>query len=271
MAAFVNLGDTQVLSVVRTVLLGLLPPGIEVIRAYGNRVPEPIGPDFCVLSPPHIRTRLSTNRDTDLDLSVTGQIVAETLVVSAGAPLLAGTPLYGPAVRPGSLVTAVAPDGASYTVTPPQTTPPGSTIYVGQHTMLAPTDLVCQCDVHGPNSSLNASALAITWRDDAACQLIKAASGPLEMQPLYADEPRMVPFTNAEAQWEDRWVVDLHLQANILVTVGQEFADELAVGLLPVDLFLVPRPIPPGPVTGVALEDGSGSWLFEDGAAMEWG
>jgi hypothetical protein len=271
MSASVNFGDTQVLTVVRAVLLGLLPPGIEVIRAYGNRVPEPLGPDFCVLSPPLRRDRLSTNRDTDTDQSVIGGIAGETLVVTAGAALLPGYPLYGPAVVAGSFVTAVAADGLSYTVTPPQSAPAGSTIYVGRHAMVQPTDLVCQCDVHGPNSSGNASILAITWRDDAACQLIEAAAGPLEMQPLYADDPRLVPFQNAEAQWEDRWVVDLHLQANIAVSLGQQFAASLRVGLFPVDLRL-PTPVTPTvPVGAVGLEDGSGAWAFEDGTLMEWG
>jgi hypothetical protein len=50
----------------------------------------------------------------------------------------------------------------------------------------------------------------------------------------------MAAFQNAESQWEDRWVVDLHLQANVVVTVGQEFADEVLIRMFPVDLFIVP-------------------------------
>lgn len=274
MSASVNLGDTQVLTVVRTVLLGLLPPGTEVIRAYGNRVPEPLGPDFCVLTPPQRRDRLSTNRDTDTDLAVWGGIVGTTLTVQHGGALLPGYPLYGPAVAPGSAVTAAASDGVTYTVTPSQGVPAGSKIYVGRHAMQVPTDLVCQCDVHGPNSSSNAAAIAITWRDDAACQLIAAASGPLEMAPLYADDPRLVPFQNAEDQWEDRWVVDLHLQANIVVSLGQQFADVVTVDLFPVDLVL-PEPVapvppgPPGPAAG--LESGTGVWIFDNGRLVGWG
>ena len=239
--ALVNFGDIQVLAVVRTVLLGLLPPGIEVIRAYGNRAPEPIGPDFCVLSPPHIRERLSTNRDADLDLRVAGHITGSTLVVEDGFALQVGYPLYGPHVAPGSRIVAAGPLPNEYTVAPPQTVPAGTTVYVGRHAMLQAADLVMQCDVHGPNSSINATAISVAWRDDAGYQLVRAASGPLEMAPLYADDPRMVPFQNAESQWEDRWIVDLHLQGNVIVTLGQEFADVVVIGMFPVDLFLDPH------------------------------
>jgi hypothetical protein len=49
-----------------------------------------------------------------------------------------------------------------------------------------------------------------------------------------------VPFTNAEDQWEDRWIVELHTQANVVVTLGQEFADEVTVDLIAADLFYGP-------------------------------
>jgi hypothetical protein len=158
--------------------------------------------------------------------------------------LLPGYTLYGPHVVRGSVITAAGSVANSYTVTPPQMVPAGSTIYVGRHVMLQPADLVYQCDVHGPNSSMNAAAIHTTWRDDAGYQMVKAVSGPLEMAPLYADDPRMVPFQNAESQWEDRWIVDLHLQANIIVTLGQEFADDVVIGLYPVDLILIPSITP---------------------------
>lgn len=244
MPALVNLGDTQALAVVRTVLLELLPPGIEVIRAFGNKVPEPVGDDFCVVTPLR-RERLATNRDTDLDLRVTGSITDDIMLVQQpGITLLPGYTLYGPHVVRGSVITATGPNAHSYVVAPPQAVPAGSTIYVGRHVMLQPADLVYQCDVHGPNSSMNAAAIHTAWRDDAGYQMVKAASGPLEMAPLYADDPHMAPFQNAEAQWEDRWIVDLHLQANIIVTLGQEFADEVVIGLYPVDLFLIPHIVP---------------------------
>jgi hypothetical protein len=242
MPSLVNFGDTEILSVMRAVLLEWLPSGVDVIRAYGNRVPEPLTPDFCVLSPLR-RERLSTNRDTNIDIKLTGGIVGNTLTVETGGPVQAGYPLYGLAVVPGTVVTAALPTAGprgSYTVTPAQSVMAGSKIYAGRHAMLHPADCVYQCDVHGPNSSANVMAIATTWRDEYGCQRFLDASGALEMQPLYADDPHMAAFQNAESQWEDRWVVDLHLQANVVVTVGQEFADEVLIRMFPVDLFIVP-------------------------------
>jgi hypothetical protein len=190
------------------------------------------------------RERLSTNRDTDFDLKVIGSIAGETMTVTTGPALLAGYALYGPGVARGSVITAAGPDPRTYTVAPPQSAPAGTVIYVGRHLMIQPVDFVFQVDVHGPASSSNVMALATTWRDDAGCQLLAAAAAPFEMQPLYADDPHMAAFTNAEATWEDRWIVDLHLQVNTVVTLGQEFADELDLGLIPVDLFLIPRVTP---------------------------
>jgi hypothetical protein len=165
------------------------------------------------------------------------------LTVTAGPALAAGYTLYGPAVARGSAVTAVLPTPGSYTVAPAQTVLAGSHIYAGRHLMQQPVDVVYQCDVHGPNSSMNALAIQTTWRDEIGCELLAQAS-PYGLAPLYAEDPRMVPFVNAEAQWEDRWVVDLHTQANLLVSLGQEFADRLGLELYPVDLFLDPTVTP---------------------------
>jgi hypothetical protein len=242
MPALVNFGDTEILSVMRAVLLELLPPGVDVIRAFGNRVPEPLGPDFCVLTPLR-RERLSTNRDSDIDIQLIGGIAVDTLTVTSGPALQSGYRLYGPTVTPGTVVTAALPAPgliASYTVTPAQSVAAGSRLYAGRHAMMQPADCVYQCDVHGPGSSANVMTIATAWRDEYGCQRFADASGALEMQPLYADDPHMAGFANAESQWEDRWIVDLHVQANIIVSVDQEFFDEVRLDLFPVDLLIVP-------------------------------
>ena len=222
MPALVTFGDAEALAVVRSVLLGLLPDDVEVIRAQSNRVPEPATPDFCVLTPLR-RERLSTNRDINTDIILTGGIAGDTLTVETyrgATTLLRGYPLYGAVVAPGTVVTWVNETPDEYTVTPPQTVPPGSAIYAGRHAMIHAADLVYQCDVHGPASDANAMIIATTWRDDAGVTLITTGAGPLEMAPLYAGDPAQVPFINAESQWENRWIVELHLQANITVSLA---------------------------------------------------
>jgi len=233
----VNLGDTAIMTAMRTVMLGILPSGVDVIRAQVNRVPEPASQDFCVITPLR-RDRLSTNRSADTDIKLIGSIAGTTLTVTQGPAILAGYDLYGPGVALGSLVTAILPTPGTYTVAPAQSLPAGSKLYAGRHTMQVSQDLVFQADVHGPNSDINAQILATTWRDDAGCELLAAAASPNELQPLYAEEPRQLPFINAESQFETRWSVDLHVQANIEVSLGQEFMEAVHLGMFPVDVFL---------------------------------
>jgi hypothetical protein len=113
----------------RTVLLGILPDGVECIRAQQNRVPEPQGADFCIFSP-ILRTRLATNTDTYID-----------------AP---GTP----------------PVGMRNTLLAMQT--PGAAP-IGLRNSLAPMQITVQIDVHGPSSSDNAQMISTLLRDEYAC------------------------------------------------------------------------------------------------------
>ncbi|NBW08597.1 MAG: hypothetical protein EBR82_11290 [Caulobacteraceae bacterium] len=51
--------DVQIFTAVRALLLAIVPAGVDVLRGEVNRVPEPIGPNFVILSP-RTRVRLST-------------------------------------------------------------------------------------------------------------------------------------------------------------------------------------------------------------------
>ena len=243
MVALVNFGDVEIITAMRAVLLDLVPTGVDVIRALDNRVPEPNGDNFVVITPLR-RERLATNANTDTDIRLTGSIAGTTLTVETGPVLLPGYSLYGLLVAPRTAVVASLADPGTYTVTPAQSVPAGSKLYAGRHAMMQPFDMVYQCDIHGPRSELNAQAISTTWRDERGCELMAAAAPLLGIRPLYADDPRMVAFVNAESQWEDRWIVDLHLQANIVVELGQEFAEVVEVEIYPTDLVVVPEPIP---------------------------
>lgn len=66
MSATLSLTESQTLTALRTFLTGLLPAGVEVVRGQTNRVPEPAGADFVVMTP-ILRQRLATNTDTYTD------------------------------------------------------------------------------------------------------------------------------------------------------------------------------------------------------------
>lgn len=58
--------ESDALGVLRAFLLGILADGTEVIRGLDNRVPEPVGADFVVMTP-ILRERIETNVSTYRD------------------------------------------------------------------------------------------------------------------------------------------------------------------------------------------------------------
>lgn len=96
-----------------------------------------------------------------------------------------------------------------------------------------------QLDFYGPSAADNANLIATLMKSDYACGQIEASG--LSMDPLYAEEPRQIPFVNAENQYEKRWTVQCALQFNPTVVVSQQFATSLEV--IPANIDVV---FPPG-------------------------
>lgn len=87
--------------------------------------------------------------------------------------------------------------------------------------------LTVQLDCYGPLSSDWSDILSTLLRDNVGCQALLPVC-----QPLYADDPIRAPLTNAELQYEDRWIVQAVIQVNPIVTTAQDYA----VVLGPIDL-----------------------------------
>lgn len=100
------------------------------------------------------------------------------------------------------------------------------------------TQLAIQVDTFGPASADNAQLLSTLLRSDWACDQFSAYA--FAVSPLYTSEPRQMKFNNESMQVEQRWTTDVYLQADIAVTVPQQFADELSVGLIEVDAAYPP-------------------------------
>ena len=228
----INMTEAQVLTVVRTFLLSVLPPGIEVVRGEANSVPEPQADDFLVLWPIG-RERISTNVDTYFDdPAAQAYQVSPTVDTEAGAKIETETD----ASILSEAITLYHP---------------------GQRNALQATRMTVQVDVHGPASADNVQAISTLFRDQYACDLFRRGpaidaentdpvdtetgeaitSEGLDIQPLYASDPRQVPFLNAEQNYEYRWSIDLVLQANIIVTIPQQFADQLSATPISVDAY----------------------------------
>ena len=245
MPATVSLTEVGVLSALRGFLLDILAPGVEVIRAENNRVPEPKGSDFCVLTPT-ARMRLATNTVSYSDVIFTGAIVGNTLTVAevqfgtiavgqmVTGPGVVTTPIIGaPAILTesgsaiGTIVSDSPPSVGQFTIATAQNVA-SQIMYAGVRSARQPTRLTVQIDVHGPNSAENAQAISTLLRDGYGCYQF-AASG-YDVQPLYADEPRQTPFINGENQYEFRWTVNAVLQANIVIDMPQAFFTDVRIG-----------------------------------------
>jgi len=91
-------------------------------------------------------------------------------------------------------------------------------------------ELTMQIDFYGPLSGDWSAQISTLFRDEYGVD----ALGP-NCAPLYADHARMIPLTNAENQYEQRWSLDCAIQYNPVVTAPQQFANTLTAELISVD------------------------------------
>ena len=228
--------ESAIFTTLRAFLLGILPAGTPVIQAQQNRAPEPQQGDFVIMTP-LTSLRLATNIDTAVDAYFQGAISGTTLTVSevAYGSLNVGSPVYGSGVAPGTSITALAGGTGgvgAYTINISQSAPLAP-MAGGVNAILQKQEFHVQLDVHGPNSANNAKTIATLFRDEYAYnQFNPPVSG---VAPLYADAPAQRPFINDQDQYEWRWVLELHMQINQTVTLGQQFFDVATLTLVEID------------------------------------
>lgn len=233
--------QSQIQTALRQFLLSILPANVEVIEGQDSRVPEPSGVDFVVMTVLR-RDRISTNLDIFADCKFTASISGTTMTVSAvqRGTIIAENQIFGVDVVANSSIQSQisgTPGGiGTYQITPSQTVE-SETISAGNWNMQQATKVVMQLDVHSANvgdSSDMTETISTVFRDGYAARYFKE-NGDL-LSPLHADDPKQIPFINAEQQWETRWVVTAEFEANQIVTgLPQEFADVLTPGLINVD------------------------------------
>ena len=105
-------------------------------------------------------------------------------------------------------------DAAVAQLSPPYT--------VGSKTYTQPTQIDVQVDIHGPASSENTQIVLALFFTDDACTFFYNLNP--DIAPLYSSEPRQIVFVNENDQFEDRWTLDLSIQANIDIVRPQQFA-----------------------------------------------
>lgn len=225
----ISLTQDQIDTALRFFLLGILPDGIEVVKGQENRVPEPAGANFVVFNITGDE-RLSTNIDEYHDCAFTASIAGTLMnVVSVeSGEIVPGVLLSGPRVAPGTkVVSGTLTNGAGTLVVNVSQTVPLATLSAGSRTASQSLQLRIQIDVHGPDSSENARIITTMFRDTYAVEQFQA-SGIADVTPLYADDPKQLPYSNAEQQIEQRWVIDAAIQAVPVVQgLPQQFTSDV--------------------------------------------
>jgi hypothetical protein len=236
--------QSDALTSLRSFLLDVLPDGIDVIVGKQNRVPEPANPNFVVMSPLRI-ARLGTNFEKGFDVKFTGTVAGTVLTVASvqHGIILLGRFLYGVNVTsPTRIVEQLS--GATggigtYRLSQNQAVP-SKTLAAGYWQYRQPAEMTVQLDFHSADlsSSDMAQTVSTIFRSDYGVRFFAALSP--DVTPLYADDPTQQPFVNDQQQYEWRWVLSACMQVNDIAQVGQQFADEVHIGLIEVDSHYPP-------------------------------
>lgn len=235
-----NQADIQ--AALRSFLLEVLQgvDGLEVVEGQDNRVPEPKPSEYVVMTPTR-RARLATNLDSYADTLFTGSIAGTVLTVSAVAhgTVKVGATLFGAGLVAGTKIAALGTGTGgvgTYVINNSQTVASGP-IASGAMAVTQPTEVWMQLDVHSAdlaNGSDMAQSIATMLRDQFAVDFFAGVNPAIS--PLYAEEPRQLPFESGESQYESRWVVEVVLQADQVYSgIPQQFAAALSVITVNVD------------------------------------
>jgi len=222
-----SITEKQVIAALRTYLLSVVPVNTEVIRGLDNRVSEPVGNNFITMTP-ILRERLEWNTDTYTDTQTLSFTTLTAPTPGTAISNVANT-AHGTVLSVSGLNVLVSISAGYYFAVSDVITGVGTVTSVayGSKLMLQPTKMTIQLDVHGAASGDNAQMISTTWRDQYAVDSL-AASGS-DVAPLYAGEPRQMSYLNGEQQIEERWVVDIVLQANIVVAVPVQLGTKATI------------------------------------------
>lgn len=218
----------------------VLPSDVVITQGQPNRVAEPAALRFAIMSPPRFE-RLETNVDTATDANFTGSVAGTTMTITAvdsrfpNGKIGVGSVVFGPNLQPNTTVTAVLTGTGqvgTYAVTPSQTAASGA-VSAGTTTKQMNVKVTVAIDFHAADGSSGdlANTVSTLMRDPFAIDQFANQQPNFGVVPLHADDAVQRPFFNDQQQVEWRWVVEALLQANIVVTVPQQFADSVALDL----------------------------------------
>jgi hypothetical protein len=206
----------------------------DVIVAVVNRVPEPRVANFVVMQPLRI-ARLRTNVDRDQDVRFTGSIAGSAMTVTAVdfGTLLPGATVFGVDVATSTQIVSGPGGAGSYQVSVAQTLS-SRTLSAGGATLEQGAEFTVQLDFHSADNRASSLAQIVSTvlRDPVGVRMFAEQSPNYGVVPLYADDPRYLPFNNEAQQYEWRWSLDAHFQINQQVRSPQQYADAVDVEVI---------------------------------------
>jgi hypothetical protein len=214
--------------------------GVSIYAGQQNRVSEPVNPFFVMMTPIPIE-RLSTNVDFSQDVKFTGQISSTILDVTAidhGA-IEVGASIFGSGIASGTSVIAFAGGSGgtgTYIIAPSQSVS-SEMMSAGWKILTQNVKITVQCDFHSPDTTAGdfAQTVSTALRDEYGVSFFANLSAPQNgVVPLYADDPRQVPFENAESQFEWRWSLDVQLEFVQAIQLPQKYADSADLNIVDV-------------------------------------
>lgn len=227
-------------------LTDVLPNGTDVIVAVGNRVPQPASQSFVVMSPIRFE-RIETNQDTYQDVKFVGSISGATLTVESinAGTIVVGATIFGSGVAAGTTVedASSGTGGVGTYVVDPAQTVALDTLSAGAKTIQQNAKITVQLDFHSIDTTAADAAQTVSTalRDEYGVDFFAGLAAPLNgVVPLYADDPKFMPFVDDSQQVEWRWTLDCLLQINQVISVPQQFADVVSVEA--VSAVTVPAP-----------------------------
>lgn len=153
---------------------------------------------------------------------IAGEVIAaqQNRVAMPAGPFCQITPLF---------MRALSTDRASYV-------DPG--VNPGTESHSRSTQWTAQLDFYGSTAADNAAIVATLIRTDTTCTYFAGLG--LDMQPLYAGEPKQTSMITGEQQYLSRWTLEFVAQFNPVVQAAQDFAASLRIGLADIDVVFPP-------------------------------
>jgi hypothetical protein len=234
----VSPNQDQVMTALGNFLSGCVPSGVPVLVSQINKVPETSAPNFLLMTFLR-RIRLATNKDDYVDCAFYGTVSEDLLFITqvSFGTVLVGAVVFGlHLIGYPTIVSQMSgtPGGIGiYELSSDQGTISQQKMASGAEYLKQPTQVDVQIDAHGDLGGDYIQIASTLFRDERGTTDFKRSG--FDVVPLYMDDPRQLPFSNEGIQVENRWIAVASMQANMVVSVPQEFADTLVVGLIDVD------------------------------------